>query len=189
MIALARDTHWQALVAATILEEKMERMSCSCSHQWRRSQSLGTLTNGEEPRTWCWVGWGPPTAPDMAEWGGAWRRGWLVMVSEGGGNCPHWRRRSRVSTASGTPPPGTPRWGRAIPSQLQGLRWTATPANSQGSEALSPVTCRVDQVAHPTCPNAKLVGGTGRDAWSWGLPAICQEGACLLWGAQGTTQG
>ena len=45
MMALARDTHQWTLVAAAILEEKMERMShsssCQCysSHQCRRSQS------------------------------------------------------------------------------------------------------------------------------------------------------
>ena len=53
MMALVRDTHWQALVAAALLEEKMEWMSCSIrwccsgihchssSHKHRRSQSLG----------------------------------------------------------------------------------------------------------------------------------------------------
>ena len=34
-LAVARDAHWQALVAAALLEDKVERLSCSlsCSHQ------------------------------------------------------------------------------------------------------------------------------------------------------------
>ena len=62
MMALVRDAHWWALVVAGILEDRMERMSHSTSHQcfascwyssshwWRRSRSLGHQENPQTER-------------------------------------------------------------------------------------------------------------------------------------------
>ena len=56
-LAVVRDTHWQALVAAVLLEDKKERLNhslshghqCSGSHRclgshWQRSQTLSHQT-------------------------------------------------------------------------------------------------------------------------------------------------
>ena len=51
VLAIARDTHWQALVAMALLEDKIERMSHSlcCGHWWSGSQRC---SGSHQRRSW-----------------------------------------------------------------------------------------------------------------------------------------
>ena len=149
-----------------------------------RQKHWVTFTKGralmltEEPGMWCWSGWHLPVAPiNVADWGGATGRSWLVQVKGRGWDHPsQGRGRSGEFSATGTSPQTTPGWGGVIPSWHWGGRWPAAPTNINAwrSRALSSVSVGRDRVACQTCPDVTLVEGTCEDPWPWWPPGVCQ---------------
>ena len=127
--------------------------------------------------------WQTEKAPQgEANWSMGWPRDETETILQGWG-----RGQAGKYAATGPSPWPTAGWGGAISD----LRWLAAPTNidAKWPGALSNVPHGLDSIVHQTCSDAELVGGASGNPWSWGLSVVCQDSACLLWGAEGTQPG
>ena len=161
------------------------------SHQAETSGDLcqrkGPLANRTEPGTWCQHTRGLPVTPThMVNWEGT-NQSQLVEARGRGWDWPWLKGDEDLECLPQL---------EAFLQELLG--WGEASLDSTKAEdglpphqhqcpmiqSPSPVPHGVDRVACQTCPDTTLVGGTCEDPQPEGLPAVCQEGACLLWGAK-----